>query len=48
MIGIFPLTYASDLWSPLAWAIMFGLSFSVLITLLLIPIIYNRRPGTAN
>lgn len=45
VIGIFPLTYASDLWAPLAWAIMFGLSFSVIITLLLVPIIYNRKPG---
>ena len=45
VIGIFPLTYASDLWAPLAWAIMFGLSFSVVITLLLIPIVYNSRPG---
>lgn len=45
VVGIYPLTYASDLWSPLAWAVMFGLSFSVVITLLLIPIIYNRKPG---
>lgn len=45
VIGIFPLTFASDLWSPLAYAIMFGLSFSVVITLLLIPIIYLRKPG---
>lgn len=45
VIGVFPLTFASDLWSPLAYAIMFGLSFSVIITLLLVPIIYNRKPG---
>ena len=45
VIGIFPLTFASDLWSPLAYAIMFGLSFSVVITLLLIPILYHRKPG---
>lgn len=44
-IGVFPLTFASDLWAPLAYAIMFGLSFSVIITLLLIPIIYHRKPG---
>lgn len=46
VIGIFPLTFASDLWSPLAYAIMFGLSFSVVITLVLVPIIYLRKPGT--
>ena len=40
-----PLTYAGDLWAPLAYAVMFGLVFSVLITLVLIPIIYNRHPG---
>jgi len=46
VIGMIPLTYVSDLWSPLAWAIIFGLSFSVLITLVLIPIIYLNKPGT--
>ena len=45
VIGIIPLTYASDLWSPLAFAIIFGLSFASIITLLLVPILYNRWPG---
>jgi len=45
VIGIVPLTYASALWAPLAFAIMFGLSFAVLITLVLIPILYDRWPG---
>lgn len=45
VVGIFPLTFASDLWSPLAYAVMFGLSFSVIITLLLVPILYSRKPG---
>ena len=45
VIGMIPLTYAGDLWAPLAYAVMFGLVFSVLITLVLIPIIYNRKPG---
>ncbi|MBT3730072.1 efflux RND transporter permease subunit [bacterium] len=47
VIGIIPLTYASDLWSPLAFAIIFGLSFASIITLLLVPILYNRWPGPA-
>ncbi|MCA9365567.1 efflux RND transporter permease subunit [Candidatus Kaiserbacteria bacterium] len=45
VIGMIPLTYAGDLWSPLAYAVMYGLVFSVLITLLFIPIIYHRNPG---
>lgn len=48
VVGIFPLTFASDLWSPLAYAIMFGLAFSVCITLVLIPIIYLNKPGKLN
>ena len=45
VIGIIPLTYASDLWSPLAFAIIFGLSFASVVTLLLVPVLYNRWPG---
>lgn len=45
VIGMVPLTYAGDLWAPLAYAVMFGLVFSVIITLVLIPILYNRNPG---
>ncbi|MDA8596707.1 efflux RND transporter permease subunit, partial [Candidatus Pacebacteria bacterium] len=48
VIGMVPLTYAGDLWAPLAYAVMFGLVFSVLITLVLIPIVYNRKPGTVS
>lgn len=48
VIGMVPLTYAGDLWAPLAYAVMFGLVFSVFITLVLIPIIYSRNPGTVN
>ena len=45
VIGMIPLTYAGDLWAPLAYAVMFGLIFSVIITLVLIPILYSRHPG---
>ncbi|MEN9922020.1 MAG: hypothetical protein RL097_296 [Candidatus Parcubacteria bacterium] len=45
IIGMVPLTYAGDMWAPLAFAVMFGLFFSVVITLILIPILYLRRPG---
>jgi len=45
VVGVIPLTYVSDLWGPLAYSIMFGLLFAVVITLVLIPILYNRNPG---
>ncbi len=45
VIGMIPLSFVSSLWGPLAFTIMFGLSFSLLLTLLLIPIIYTRWPG---
>ncbi|MFT7644381.1 MAG: multidrug efflux pump subunit AcrB [Candidatus Paceibacteria bacterium] len=45
VFGMVPLTYAGDLWAPLAYSVMFGLVFSVIITLVLIPITYSRRPG---
>jgi HAE1 family hydrophobic/amphiphilic exporter-1 len=48
VIGMVPLTYAGDLWAPLAYAVMFGLVFSVIITLVLIPIVYLRNPGAVN
>ncbi len=45
VVGLIPLAFVSELWSPLAIAIMFGLTFSVVITLLMVPIMYNRAPG---
>lgn len=48
VIGMVPLTYADDLWAPLAYAVMFGLLFSVVITLVLVPVAYARKPGVLN
>ena len=45
VIGIAPLLVTASFWAPLALAIIFGLSFSVIITLALIPVIYLRNPG---
>ncbi len=45
VIGMIPLLYTDDLWIPLATAIIFGLTFSVVITLVLVPIIYLKYPG---
>ena len=45
VVGMIPLTYTDDLWAPLAYAVMFGLMFSVIITLVLVPIAYSKKPG---
>jgi multidrug efflux pump subunit AcrB len=45
VVGMIPLSLVSPQWGPLAFTIMFGLSFSLLLTLLLIPILYTRWPG---
>lgn len=47
VVGMIPLSFASALWGPLAFAIMFGLAFSMVLTLVLIPILYHRWPGKA-
>ncbi len=47
VVGMLPLAFASPFWAPLAFAIMFGLAFSLLLTLLLIPTLYYRWPGKA-
>lgn len=47
VVGMIPLALASPFWAPLAFAIMSGLAFSLLLTLLLIPILYHRWPGSA-
>lgn len=45
VIGMIPLSLAGGLWAPLAIAIMFGLAFAAVITLLLVPILYVQKPG---
>jgi len=44
VIGIVPLTYASDIWAPLAYSIIFGLSFATFFTVVLVPIFSYRWP----
>ena len=43
VIGMIPLARISDFWSPLAYAIMFGLSFAMILTLILVPTLFYRR-----
>ncbi|MBL4644236.1 MAG: efflux RND transporter permease subunit [Candidatus Pacebacteria bacterium] len=45
VIGMIPLLFAAAIWIPLAYALMFGLAFATIITLLLVPSIYARWPG---
>lgn len=45
VIGVIPLIFVSPLWAPLALSLIFGLSFAVVITLVLIPVLYSRKPG---
>jgi Cu/Ag efflux pump CusA len=47
IIGVSPLLYASAIWAPIAYAIIFGLLFCVFITLLVVPILYRRFEGLA-
>lgn len=45
VIGMIPLTAASALWGPLAFTIMFGLAFAMVLTLVFIPVLFYRWPG---
>ncbi|MEK7133683.1 MAG: efflux RND transporter permease subunit [Patescibacteria group bacterium] len=45
VIGMVPLIFASALFGPLALAILFGLSFAMILTLVLIPVLVYRWPG---
>jgi len=43
VLGMIPLAFSSALWGPFAFAIMFGLSYSLVLTLIFIPVLYYRR-----
>ncbi len=43
VIGMVPLSRISDFWSPLAFAIMFGLTFAMILTLVLVPTLFYRN-----
>lgn len=46
-VGMIPLSFASALWAPLAFTIMFGLIFGTVLTLIFIPVMLHRKPGRA-
>ncbi len=42
IMGILPLAISSETWGPLGYSIFFGLSFSTIPTLLIVPMLYER------
>jgi multidrug efflux pump subunit AcrB len=42
VIGMIPLANSSPAWGPLAYTIMFGLAFAIILTLLLVPMLFYR------
>lgn len=42
VLGMIPLLFVSPLWKPFAFALIVGLSFATILTLILIPILYAR------
>lgn len=44
VIGMIPLAASNPTWAPLAFSIMFGLSFAIILTLLVLPILFFRAP----
>ncbi len=45
VVGILPLVFAAEMWAPLAYSIIFGLTFATVLTLVLLPAMYYRWPG---
>ncbi len=45
VVGMIPLAGVSALWGPLAITIMFGLLFSMVLTLVFIPLRFYKKPG---
>jgi len=43
IVGMIPLLFSSPMWRPLALSIAGGLTFSTVITLVLIPVLYYKR-----
>ena len=42
VIGMIPLSAISDFWGPLAFSIMFGLAFAMVLTLIMVPVLFYR------
>ena len=44
VIGMIPLAESNPTWGPLAFSIMFGLAFAIILTLVLVPVLFFRAP----
>lgn len=44
VIGMIPLAESNAMWGPLAFAVMFGLTFAICLTLVLVPALFYRAP----
>ncbi|HEX7651441.1 MAG TPA: efflux RND transporter permease subunit [Candidatus Paceibacterota bacterium] len=44
VIGMIPLAESNPTWGPLAFSIMFGLTFAIILTLVLVPVLFFRAP----
>ena len=44
VIGMIPLVAANATWAPLALSVMFGLSFAIILTLVVVPVLFYRAP----
>jgi multidrug efflux pump subunit AcrB len=44
VIGMIPLAESNATWGPLAFAVMFGLTFAICLTLILVPVLFFRAP----
>ena len=42
VIGMIPLAQSSAMWGALAYTVMFGLTFAIVLTLVLVPILFYR------
>lgn len=47
VIGMIPLSLLNAAWSPLAFSVMFGLTFAIVLTLVLVPVLFFRAPAEA-
>jgi multidrug efflux pump subunit AcrB len=45
MLGMLPLALSGPFWAPMALAIMFGLAFAAILTILVLPAGYVRLMG---
>jgi len=44
VIGMIPLAASNATWGPLAFSVMFGLTFAICLTLILVPVLFFRAP----